>query len=271
MAYRLLSSKSLAIFFVPLFPFFFVYSACAADLKNAEKALNIISDFADKLCQSPPLQGTTQGVELSGKAKAELDEVVRKIVDLGIEGAGKYQSSQYQGVLQNDLANLLKESTQCRREVWKDLKDKLIPLSKPQASPATKKPRGSLIVNDVIVQKSKNRAAREVDFRVTNIGGAVASISRVRFKLIAWHWKPDYRNSYIPPSQAYDLDISDLSGQGEEVEVPVSHEVKAGDTDRFIVTLAANTRGQIHSWTLKPQLVTSSGIVAVKPILIELP
>lgn len=89
--------------------------------------INVIVDFADRLCKSSPLQGQQMSLELSSTAKAELNEVVRKIVDLGIEGAAKYKNSEFQGFLQKDLAAIVKDSTDCRREVWRDLKDKLVP------------------------------------------------------------------------------------------------------------------------------------------------
>jgi len=59
--------------------------------------------------------------------KAELSNFLKKIADLGIEGSAKYTTREFQGVLQEDLVELLKDRSNCRLEVWKDLKDKLIP------------------------------------------------------------------------------------------------------------------------------------------------
>lgn len=82
-------------------------SANATNLETAQQALNIISEFADKLCKTPPLEGGTEGKELSISAKAELSEVLKKVANLGVEGAAKYQSDQYKGLLQKDLANVI--------------------------------------------------------------------------------------------------------------------------------------------------------------------
>jgi hypothetical protein len=60
-------------------------------------------------------------------AKAELSEVLKKVAELGIEGAAKYQTVEYQGVLQKDLARALRSYTDCKIEVWRGLKDKLLP------------------------------------------------------------------------------------------------------------------------------------------------
>ncbi|MFZ2652677.1 MAG: hypothetical protein WA210_21460 [Burkholderiaceae bacterium] len=100
-----------------------------ANLDANQKALDMIRDFATKLCDSVPPQGRLQDVDLSGKAKAELKGVVKRIADLGIEGAAKYRTSEYEGVLQADLAKLLANQSTCKLEVWRDLKDKLIPSS----------------------------------------------------------------------------------------------------------------------------------------------
>jgi hypothetical protein len=52
--------------------------------------------------------------------------MLKKIANLGIEGAAKYQTSDWQGVLQRDLAEQLNRSRNCKLEVFKDLKDRLL-------------------------------------------------------------------------------------------------------------------------------------------------
>lgn len=99
-------------------------AASAANTINQE-ALNIVADFADRICKNIPLEGTGSDLELSGNAKAELSGLINKIADLGIEGAAKYNSSKYQGLLQKDLATVLKNSMDCKLEVFKSLKDGL--------------------------------------------------------------------------------------------------------------------------------------------------
>lgn len=46
-------------------------SSAADDLDRQQKALNIIADFANKLCKDRPLKGTSSGVELAGSAKVD--------------------------------------------------------------------------------------------------------------------------------------------------------------------------------------------------------
>lgn len=105
---------------------FAIHSSAEDDLDRQQKALSIISDFADKLCKDIPLSGSSGKTELSGSAKAELKGIVSKVAELGFEGAAKYSDSKYEGLLQTDLAATLKDNSGCRLQVWNDLKDKLI-------------------------------------------------------------------------------------------------------------------------------------------------
>jgi hypothetical protein len=71
-----------------------------------------------------------------------LGGVIGKVLDLGIEGAGKYASSEYKNVLQKDLATLIQSNTNCRLDVFKLLQEKMIGPVKAGA-PAYKPPIAS--------------------------------------------------------------------------------------------------------------------------------
>src|SRR5664280_2833436 len=93
------------IFLVILF--LFSNQAWADELDTKKKALEIISDHANRICYSIPIHGGSNKVEISGEAKAELPIVIKKLADLGLKGAAKYESAEYQGVLQSDLAKTI--------------------------------------------------------------------------------------------------------------------------------------------------------------------
>ena len=118
--------KHTKIIFVVVLTFLSFNSFANTELEKQQAALNIIADFADRICNKIPLIGNAENLELSGEAKAELKGLLKKVADIGIEGAAKYQKSNYGNVLQKDLANLINESSKCKQEVWKDLKGKLI-------------------------------------------------------------------------------------------------------------------------------------------------
>jgi len=95
-------------------------------LEQEQKALNMIADFADRICKDVPLQGKGNKLELTGKAKAELRGIVKEFADLGLEGAAKYEESKYEGLLQSDLSKALQDSSNCKLKVFDSLKDKLL-------------------------------------------------------------------------------------------------------------------------------------------------
>ncbi|WP_095158787.1 hypothetical protein [Pseudomonas sp. Irchel 3E13] len=88
--------------------------------------LDAIANFAERICSTPEAKGNSQTTELSGAAKAELKGLVKKVVDLGIDGAAKYESKEYEGVLQQDLAPLISKSTTCKESISQKLIDKLV-------------------------------------------------------------------------------------------------------------------------------------------------
>jgi hypothetical protein len=130
--------------------FFFLFGIIgvvgANTIEEQKVALNIIADFADRLCVTVPLErGQTGSLELSGSGKAELNNLVNRIVSLGVEGAAKYQAEEWKGVLQKDLPGLIKDNINCKIEVWKDLKDRLI-VSMPNSDLDSKSER--LVISD---------------------------------------------------------------------------------------------------------------------------
>lgn len=52
--------------------------------------------------------------------------MLKKLANLGIEGGAKYQTSNWQGVLQHELAGQLNNNRTCKVEVFKALNDKLL-------------------------------------------------------------------------------------------------------------------------------------------------
>lgn len=104
--------------------------AGADELDKKKKALDIINEFAEKICGDVPHQGASSKFEIGGKIKAELSGLTKKLVDLGIGGASKYETSEYSGVLQSDLAKALKNKQDCKSTIAKLLVDRLIPSGK---------------------------------------------------------------------------------------------------------------------------------------------
>lgn len=114
--------------------------AHADDLDAQAKALIVIRETAADICNTVAQEGSSQETELSGDVKAKLGGVVAKIANLGFEGAGKYTSTEYKGVLQQQLTTALQNNADCKLNVFKLLQEKMIgPINKrsEQAVPRT--------------------------------------------------------------------------------------------------------------------------------------
>lgn len=140
----------------------------AVNLEENEKALKVISDFADRICDEIPLQGESGSIKLSGDAKAELSGLFKKLANLGIEGAGTYQKSDYQGVLQEDLVEILNDSRDCKLKIFKELKSIILDIECP-TSPKT--------YNEETVKIMEHRA-EEVLMKLGKEFSEVFSLSR---------------------------------------------------------------------------------------------
>lgn len=98
----------------------------ADDLAEKKEALDVIADFAGKVCKDIPLTGDEREYELSGEASAELNGLIKKLVNLGIKVTAKYKKSKYEGVLREDLVKALKNSADCKLDVFRELKLQLL-------------------------------------------------------------------------------------------------------------------------------------------------
>jgi hypothetical protein len=63
-----------------------------------------------------------------------------RIGNLGIQGAAKYQNEASKGPLREELAQSIKNSDDCRRDIFNKLIDRLLPPAKPQAEPPLSTP-----------------------------------------------------------------------------------------------------------------------------------
>lgn len=103
-------------------------AAVADDTLDSRKAaLETIQQFASQICIDVPLAGKSENIELSGSAKVELENFLKKLADIGIEGSGNYQGTDYTGVLQQDLAALAGKSMDCKMAMANKLIDRFLP------------------------------------------------------------------------------------------------------------------------------------------------
>jgi hypothetical protein len=102
------------------------HSAVADELANQLAAIEVITKAAGDICYTVEQQGSRKEIRLSGDASAELDSVIRKVIDLGIKGAGAYTNEQHKGVLQEELATTLQHSMDCKKDVFDNLVNRVL-------------------------------------------------------------------------------------------------------------------------------------------------
>jgi hypothetical protein len=126
----------------------------ASSLEDQEKALNIIADFADRICSNIRLEGSGSAVELNGEAKAELKGLFKKFANLGMGGTGKFEETAWSGVLQKDIAAILQKNVDCKLKIVDLLKDKVTSTKQEDSIPHAenkagdkKTSSGNLVVN----------------------------------------------------------------------------------------------------------------------------
>jgi hypothetical protein len=117
-----LIATSIAITYLPTIECSYAQDA----LEKKQKALNMIVDFAERYCLDVPLGGGTIKRELSAEGKVQLNKFLKAFFDLEVGAGGKYQISEYTGILQKDLADALETSSNCRVRVLELLKDELL-------------------------------------------------------------------------------------------------------------------------------------------------
>ena len=111
-------------------------------LAKQARALEIISDFADNICERIPLSGEQETLKLSGNAKADLSKLIKNLADLGIEGAGIYAYENYQGLIQDQIVEALKASIQCKSKVFESLLGLMFPVQPEESETEEKKRPG---------------------------------------------------------------------------------------------------------------------------------
>ena len=106
---------------------FISQTSFAVSLEDQEDALKLIISTVNGICAPVSLEGSRSKFELTGEGKAEIEGLLKKLVDLDIKGATKFQRGQYIGVLQRDLASVLISNTACKSVIFSELQKKLIP------------------------------------------------------------------------------------------------------------------------------------------------
>ena len=126
-------------------------TAYASPLEAQRDGLELLVKAATAFCSDVPTQGGVKSKELSASGKLELDNLLKKVVEADSGAEAKYQSEEWNGVLQQDLVAAMRNADTCRLRVMQELKASLIPsisISPPRISPPIKSTVYSVSVSD---------------------------------------------------------------------------------------------------------------------------
>lgn len=98
----------------------------AENFDARQKALDLITNTADKICNVVSTKGEANTSEVKGNVTAQLRGLASKLADVGVSGTGSITSGQYESVLRSDLAATLKDNAACKLKVFDTLQDKLL-------------------------------------------------------------------------------------------------------------------------------------------------
>jgi hypothetical protein len=106
-----------------------VNPAAAQDqLEFQRRILFVIAETVGRICYTVEQQGREAGIALSLETGSQLRDGLTKLAELDVRSAGRYTSTQYQGVLQYELAATLRQTQDCKQAVFDKLIERMMPI-----------------------------------------------------------------------------------------------------------------------------------------------
>jgi hypothetical protein len=107
-----------------------------AETISYEAGTKLITDTAERLCKTVPVETQDQKYDLSLSGKAELGGLIKKFTDAGLSGAGSVSGgSSSRAVLEKDLAGAIKDNQNCGTHIFDTLVVVFFPPSPPPPPP----------------------------------------------------------------------------------------------------------------------------------------
>jgi hypothetical protein len=106
--------------------------AYAQGADSTEKKLNLLADFAEKICGDIPLYSDEKTGTASVKADAEFDKLLKKLANIGVRASASGSIATFHGVMQKDKFAAIHDNLECRQKMVDDLLTDVFP---PQAAP----------------------------------------------------------------------------------------------------------------------------------------
>jgi hypothetical protein len=104
-------------------------------LADTPATLSAIADTADRICGIVATQGEAGQSKVQGDIHAELNGLARRLATIGGSASTDFTSSKYQGLLQQDLPTALKDTRECKLQVFEKLQAIILPGTNPAPVP----------------------------------------------------------------------------------------------------------------------------------------
>lgn len=104
--------------------------AFGEDFETTQKALKMISEYAESICG---LVGKASTTEVQANGNAKVSELVKRLADLNVGAAVKYTEENYQGALRKDVGAAVNHSLDCKERLSDRLIDRLLPKNDPSS------------------------------------------------------------------------------------------------------------------------------------------
>lgn len=118
--------------FIPVLMMFVCPFAAYAqgDIESTQRALALISDFANTICANPAYKGATVTVGAEAKVGTDIGKLLKNLANVNLQIGAKGERQTFDGLAQKDLLEATKAATDCRLKVFSTLTDRL--LARPQ-------------------------------------------------------------------------------------------------------------------------------------------
>jgi hypothetical protein len=114
-------------------------------LNEHQRALQIIAEHAQKVCPPPGTTGSRTEIGGDAKIKADVAGLTRRLIDVGGEIGGRARRTTWDGVAQEQLAQVIQSGNDCRLKLYELLVPHFMPPSVPR-NPETSRPYALNIV-----------------------------------------------------------------------------------------------------------------------------
>jgi hypothetical protein len=105
--------------------------------QDSARTVDTIKQATDTICGIVKDEGSQTQIEATGKIGGVLNNLIRRLIDIDASLSGNLARTEYQGVIREQLAEVLIRNTDCRQHVFDKLLALMVPTDAPSHSATT--------------------------------------------------------------------------------------------------------------------------------------